>query len=304
MRKRLTKFAIEEVSIVDRPAQRNAKTVIHKRADTRIGLIDALHVIHDDAPNAEKRVWANIINEAELNIAKQESGEIVDLEALSCSMLEAAKRRLEAMIAGVRDGAGMSAEDAHRAVENSRAGSLLTEILDLAERLNVATADINKAKENDVVSYHPNSQSEVFEALHKASRALATEACDELDRLAKARAATTGENFYTAYENVCEANAELAHRAVNGGPTHGVNPSVLPLSKSEFEFDGAVRRSEKVKEFDVRAADRSASDALLKRAKTIQLERARLGRSVDFIAALEIAKSERPNLAKSATFKN
>jgi hypothetical protein len=112
--------------------------------------------------------------------------------------------------------------------------------------------------------------------------AIAKAANDDLDRLARHRAHATGETFHEAYKRVCEDNIEVTKRAL------GATPSV-----SDVEYESAVANNPLSKSLDDSLAAAKADDALMARAKRIQLERAHSGEAMNFAMALEVAKAER-----------
>ena len=126
---------------------------------------------------------------------------------------------------------------------------------------------------------------------------------DELDRLAKSRSERTGEDFYTAYERVCETGQGMDlirkrdgfHAMATGAAEHGRG---IDLIKREFEEDAASRKTGLYKAVQFGADARMADEALLRRAERIQVERC--DPRLTLVDALAVAKTERPDLAKVA----
>lgn len=291
-------FKMEEISAVDRPAQEPATVTIMKRDDgAAIGSM--LEVLHDAVPNGEKAAVAAII-------AKLESGETP--EAMAREMLERASAQQDRLVSAFMDVSGVDREAALEAVNGSRIGRRIAALIGAAERM---TADDDDAE--DVEARRRATMANMAARVGttrlttKSVTATALDARDatddEIDRLAKARAERTGEDFYTAYEKVCETDMGMElickrdgfHAMATGTAEHG---RARDLSKADFEEDAAMRRTNLYKNAQGSADARSADDALLKRAKRIQVERC--DPRFTLVDALNVAKAERPDLAKIA----
>ena len=227
------------------------------------GIIAKLTGVHDEAPASEKRRWGDLIAKAEDSAVYGSA----DIAALAADILEAARARVAATVDAVVRATGTDREDAERAVGDTRIGALLSELTGLAE-----------------------------DALRRAEQiGDVGKAADELDRLARERASRTGEPFFESYERVCGDEPELTKRAVCG---ETVDPREADLTMDDFLFDRAVRSSEMTKTVEAGLNARAAERELMRRAREIQVERA--SERLHLIAAIDIAKAERPALARAA----
>ncbi len=277
-------FKIDEISTVDRPAQEGATIGIVKRQPH--DLVMVLTAIHDDAPNDQKSEVAALIAEVERELAKRDNEDDADLGALAGKLESITSQRMNTLIAQVRESTGMGSEDARRAAEASRIGSMLIAVSDLAENI---TREVTRAQKS-------GGRRDPIEARDETD--------DELDRMAKARSERTGEDFFSAYEKVCarDAGMDLLRKRdgfqamATGTAEHGRGRS---LTKSDFDEGLAVRNSELFKAAQAGADANRASDDLMKRAKEIQLERC--DPRMSLIDALNIAKAQRPELAELAS---
>jgi len=112
---------------------------------TREPLLDAILMVHDEAPNAEKRSWGLLAKAAE-DIASAETEGEVDLQPLAGALADAARRRREAMVTNVLNAdSAMTRTAAEDAVEATDIGSTLADILDMAERIETAAPSLSKA---------------------------------------------------------------------------------------------------------------------------------------------------------------
>lgn len=297
-KRRMRSFKMDEISAVDRPAQEPATVTIMKRDDGAAigGMLEALH---DAVPNGEKAAVAAII-------AKLDSGEMP--EAMAREMLERASSQQERLVSAFMDASGTDRESALEAVNGSRIGRRIAALIGAAERMITDeddAEDIEARRRATMANMAARVGTTRLTAKSVTATALdARDATDdELDRLAKARAGRTGEDFYTAYEKVCETDAGMDlirkrdgfHAMATGTAEHG---RARDLSKADFEEDAAIRRTNLYKDAQDAADARSADDALLKRAKQIQVERC--NPRLTLVDALNMAKAEQPTVAKAA----
>lgn len=310
-RRIMRSFKMDEISAVDRPAQEGATVKIMKRDDAAIVLkhltddgkvcteyltvSDLLETLHDAAPNAEKSTVAAII-------AKQEAGE--DPEEMAREMLERATAQFERMVGA----SGASRESAEEAVSGSRIGRRIVALIGAAERM-LSEGDDAEDREAQRRAEMANMAARVgtTRLTAKAVSASAIDARDatddELDRLAKSRSERTGEDFFTAYEAVCATDEGIdliqkrdgLHAMATGTAEHGRRVDIV---KRDFDEDAASKKTELYKAVEAGADARSSADALMDRAKDIQLERC--DPRLSLVDALAIAKAERPELAKVA----
>jgi len=297
-KRRMRSFKMEEISAVDRPAQEPATVTIMKRDDGAVigGMLEALH---DAVPNGEKAAVAAII-------AKLDSGETP--EAMAREMLDRASSQQERLVSAFMDASGTDRESALEAVNGSRIGRRIAALIGAAERM-IADGDDAEDVEARRRATMANMAARVGTTRLTAKSVTATAigardaTDDELDRLAKARAERTGEGFYTAYERVCETDEGLNlivkrdgfHAMAIGSPEHGRSQSIF---KADFEEDTAMRGTSLYKNAQAGVDARAADDALLKRAKQIQVERC--NPRLTLFDALNMAKAELPTLAKAA----
>jgi len=311
-RRRLEKFRLDEISFVDDPAQRGANAVITKADVTDTVVIknlndegqvcteyltvpDLLKHLHDSVPNREKAAVATLI-------AKQEAGE--DPAKMAREMLERATAQLDRMTEAFAAASGASPGEAEDAVIGSRVGRRLAALIGAAERMlsDGDDAEDNEARRRADMAAMQAAKSAPVDVAKSALEAR-TEAEDELDRLAKDRAATAGCDFYTAYEAVCSTPQGVAlirkregfHAMATGTAEHG--RTVDPIER-DFDEDAAMRKTDIYKSVQAGADARSADDALVRRAREIQVERC--DPRLSLVDALGIAKAELPALAKAA----
>lgn len=113
-----------------------------------VPLLDAILMVHDDAPNAEKRGWGLLAKAAEDLATDQADGGEVDLQPLAGALADAARRRREAMVTNVLNAdPAMTRAAAENAVDATDVGSALADILDMAERIEIAAPSLSKALE-------------------------------------------------------------------------------------------------------------------------------------------------------------
>lgn len=114
-------------------------------------LLDGILRVHDNAPNAEKRGWALLAKAAEgVATAQAEEGE-VDLQPLAGALADAARRRMEAMVSGVMGAdSALTRAAAVNAVDATDVGSVLADILDMAERIETAAPSLSKALDDSL----------------------------------------------------------------------------------------------------------------------------------------------------------
>ena len=86
----------------------------------------------------------------------------------------------------------------------------------------------------------------------------------------------------TAHGQALEEVIELAEQMLDALPS---------MAKAEVNFERQVRKSHASTEIDNRLAKQRAEERLIKRAKAIQIEKAKTGRPLAFLDAYEIAKS-------------
>ena len=139
-RRRLTKFRLDEVSGVDRPAQQRARATIRKRSDrrppTKNGLLGALLRAHDESPNALKGGCMDLV---------EKSAAETNLAAVLGQVLEYAEDQMRAMTAEVRAATGSDEADARAAVLETERGRALREVIDLAEEMAEALPALAKS---------------------------------------------------------------------------------------------------------------------------------------------------------------
>jgi hypothetical protein len=308
-------FRLDEVSAVDRPAQQGALVSIMKRRPSTpaavlryrtdegmcteyLTLGDLLEELHDAAPNAEKSAVAALI-------AKQEGGEAP--EAMAREMLDRATAQLDRMVEGFMEASGADRDAAREAVEGSRVGRRIAALIGAAERMLSDDEDAEDREARRRAEMTRMSASVGGPGPARKSHLTALDARDatddELDRMAKARAEGTGEDFLTAYEAVCGTVEGLAllrkrdgfHAMATGTAEHG---RTVDLTKRDFDEDREVRNSDMYKAAQANCDSASAERALLKRAKEIQVERR--DPRLSLLGALDLAKAEMPGLAKAA----
>lgn len=108
-------------------------------------LLDALLKVHDSVGNAYKRRWALLAKAAEDAVA---DGEEANLEMLAQALLDAAKERLNDMVAAVEGGGELLTHDqARAAVLETEVGQTLQDIHDAAERVASEASQISKRVE-------------------------------------------------------------------------------------------------------------------------------------------------------------
>lgn len=311
-------FKIDEISAVDRPAQEGAQVAIMKRHPSTGGVEcldeggkmaaeyptvqELLEELHDAVPNAEKSAVARLI-------AKQEVGE--SPEDMACEMLERATAQFGRMVGAFMDASGANRESAEEAVMGSQIGRRIAALIGAAERMVSEDEDAEDIEARRRAETARMVASVGTTRLTMKAVATATEAIDardatddDLDRLAKARSERTGEDFFTAYETVCGTDEGIGlirkrdafHAMATGTAEHG---RTVDLAKRDFDEDAAIRKTEMYRAAQAGANARAASRALFKRAEEIQIERCDPWLSL--VDALDFAKAERPELAKTAS---
>ena len=118
---------------------------------TREPLLDAILLVHDGAPNAEKRGWGLLAKAAEDLATDQVEGDEVDLQPLAGALADAARMRRESMVSRVMDAdPAVTRAAAENAVEATDVGSALADILDMAERIESAAPSLSKALDDSI----------------------------------------------------------------------------------------------------------------------------------------------------------
>lgn len=280
-RRRMDKFRIDEISFVDRPAQADAKAMIAKNVDEGAALaskaMPVLERLHDEAPNSQKSRIAEVIKRAEaVAILKQDQ---MDTPAFAQMIVDELRARFKNMVEAFVESTGASVSDAEETVSRSEVGKEILRIVDAAEQLS------------------GTQKAEGKESVKKQALQARNQIDDRLDALARERMQKHREDFYTAYETVCDSSLGMDlikrrdefHAMAIGTAAHG------------REIDLSKRGDPEIvcPDLDRSLAAKNADRALIKRAKKLQLERA--AQRLNLSQAIAIAKAENPELAKSAS---